>query len=102
VVQGQPGQIVQDPTSKITRTKWSRGVAQVVEHLLYKCEALSSNPNPMGKKKKEDTGLGSSSVKEHLTSMHEALGLIPSTVCLSVSLPLSLTHTYSLTKVFVQ
>jgi hypothetical protein len=31
----------QDPISKITRTKWAEGVAQVVERLLCKCEALS-------------------------------------------------------------
>jgi hypothetical protein len=35
VVQGQSSQIVPEtPISKITRAKWSRGVAQVVEHLL--------------------------------------------------------------------
>jgi hypothetical protein len=35
-----------DPISKITRAKRTRagGVAQVVELLLCKCEALSSNP----------------------------------------------------------
>jgi hypothetical protein len=32
-------------TSKITRTKRTGGVAQVLEHLPKKCEALSSNPN---------------------------------------------------------
>jgi hypothetical protein len=45
VVQGQPGQIVHKTTiSKITTAKWTGGVAQVVEHLLCKCEDLSSNP----------------------------------------------------------
>jgi hypothetical protein len=29
-------------------------VAQVLEHLLYKCKALSSNPNPTLKKKKKE------------------------------------------------
>jgi hypothetical protein len=38
-----------DPISKITRPKWT----QDVEHLLYKCEALSSNSTPTKKKKKE-------------------------------------------------
>jgi hypothetical protein len=28
---------------KITRPKWTGGVAEVVEHLFCKCEALSSN-----------------------------------------------------------
>jgi hypothetical protein len=32
MVQGQPGQILQEtPISKITRAKWTGGVAQVVE-----------------------------------------------------------------------
>jgi hypothetical protein len=30
----------QDPISKITRAKWTRGMAQAVEHLLCKPEAL--------------------------------------------------------------
>jgi hypothetical protein len=34
------------PISKITRAKWTGGVAQVVEHLLCECKALSSNSNP--------------------------------------------------------
>jgi hypothetical protein len=29
------------------------GVAQVIEHLLCKCETLSSNPSPTAKKKKK-------------------------------------------------
>jgi hypothetical protein len=37
VVQGQLQQIlIETPISKITRAKWTGGVAQVVEHLLYK------------------------------------------------------------------
>jgi hypothetical protein len=36
----------QNPISKIIRTKWTGGVAQAVEFLLCKCEALNSNPNP--------------------------------------------------------
>jgi hypothetical protein len=38
-VQSQPGQIVhRTPFSKISRAKWTGGVAQGVEHLL--CESL--------------------------------------------------------------
>jgi hypothetical protein len=43
----------QDPISKITRAKWTGGLAQAVEHLLCKCKALSSNPVPSKKKKKK-------------------------------------------------
>jgi hypothetical protein len=35
-----------DPISKIIRRKWTGGVAQVVEYLLCKCKALTSNPSP--------------------------------------------------------
>jgi hypothetical protein len=35
----------QDPISKITKAERAGGVTQVVEHLLSKCDALSSNPN---------------------------------------------------------
>jgi hypothetical protein len=53
-VRGQPGQIVcKTPMSKITRAKWTAGVAQGVECLLCKCKALSSNPSVTKKKKKE-------------------------------------------------
>jgi hypothetical protein len=38
--------------------KWARGMAQAVECLLYKCEALNSNPNPT-----KNRGAVSSSVK---------------------------------------
>jgi hypothetical protein len=31
----------QDPISKITRAKWTGGVAQAAERLLCKCEALN-------------------------------------------------------------
>jgi hypothetical protein len=41
-IQGQPRHIVwKTPISKITRAKWTRGVAQMVGLLLCKCEALS-------------------------------------------------------------
>jgi hypothetical protein len=33
-----------DPISKIIREKWTRGVAQAVEHLVWKHEALSPSP----------------------------------------------------------
>jgi hypothetical protein len=33
----------QDSISKITKVKWTGGVAQAIECLLCKCEALSSN-----------------------------------------------------------
>jgi hypothetical protein len=35
-----------DPISKITRAKWTGGVAKVVEHLLCKCKVLSQTPVP--------------------------------------------------------
>jgi hypothetical protein len=35
----------QDPISKITREKWTGGVAQAVEYLYCKHKALSSNPS---------------------------------------------------------
>jgi hypothetical protein len=41
----------QDPNSNITRTKVTEGVAQEVECLLCKCEAVSWNPSPIKKKK---------------------------------------------------
>jgi hypothetical protein len=39
----------QDPISKISRVKWTKGEAQVVECLLSKRKALSSSPNPTKK-----------------------------------------------------
>jgi hypothetical protein len=50
---GQSRQIVCEtlsPISKITRATWTGGVAQAIEHLLCKCEALNSNPNLKKKK----------------------------------------------------
>jgi hypothetical protein len=41
-----------DPIPKITRAKWTRGVAQKVKYLLCKHKALSSNLSPTKKKKK--------------------------------------------------
>jgi hypothetical protein len=49
-VVGHPGQIVLETLiSKITKAKWTGGVAQEVEHLLCKCGRLSSNPSPQKK-----------------------------------------------------
>jgi hypothetical protein len=39
------------PISKVTRAKWTGSVAQPVECLLFKFEALSSNHNLIKKKK---------------------------------------------------
>jgi hypothetical protein len=44
------GKYSQDPISKITRVKWTGGVAQVIEHLLCKCKVLRSNSSPFKKK----------------------------------------------------
>jgi hypothetical protein len=41
----------QHPISKITRAKWTIGVTQAIECLLWKSEALSSNPSSTKKKK---------------------------------------------------
>jgi hypothetical protein len=41
-----------DPISKITRAKWTRGMALAVKYLLCKHETLSSNPSSTPKKKK--------------------------------------------------
>jgi hypothetical protein len=46
MVQDQPGQIVHNTPS----LKWTRSVAQIVECLLCKCEALSSNSSTTKKK----------------------------------------------------
>jgi hypothetical protein len=52
-VRGQPRQIGHETSSpKITRAKWATIVAQVVDHLLCKCEALSSNPSLTSSSKK--------------------------------------------------
>jgi hypothetical protein len=52
MIQGQPRQIVhKTPNSKVTRAKWTADVAQVVECLLCKFIALSSNPGPTNKKR---------------------------------------------------
>jgi hypothetical protein len=50
-----PGNGQRDPIYKITRSKWTGGggVAQSVEHLLSKKEALSSKSSPTKKKKRK-------------------------------------------------
>jgi hypothetical protein len=46
LVEGHSRQIVcETPIFKITRAKWTGGLAQVVQHLICKCKALSSNPS---------------------------------------------------------
>jgi hypothetical protein len=53
-VQGQPWQIVlRPPSPKITRAKWTGGVAQAVEYLLCQHKDLSSNFSPAKKKKEK-------------------------------------------------
>jgi hypothetical protein len=56
MLQGQPRQIVHEtpPISKIPRTKWTRGVAQAVEYLTCKHEALRSNTSPTQKKRERN------------------------------------------------
>jgi hypothetical protein len=45
----------QDPISKITRAKWTAGVAQAVEYLFAKWKVLSSNPGPINDHKKKSS-----------------------------------------------
>jgi hypothetical protein len=57
MVQGQPRQIIlETPTSKVTRAKWTGDVAQVVEYLPCKSVTLNSNPSPTKRKKKNKKG----------------------------------------------
>jgi hypothetical protein len=63
VVQVQQGQIVhKTPISKVTRVKWTRGLAQAVEFLLCRSKTVSSNPSSPAslphKKYPTDTGNG--------------------------------------------
>jgi hypothetical protein len=52
-VQGHHQQILHEtpPTGKITRAKWTGGVAPGVECFFCKCEALSSSPRSTKKQK---------------------------------------------------
>jgi hypothetical protein len=52
MVQSQPRQCSQNPSSKIIRTKWTRDVAQGIECLLCKFKPLSSNLSAKKKKKR--------------------------------------------------
>jgi hypothetical protein len=55
MVRGQLRQIVRETSIyKITRVTCTGGVAQAVEGLLCRCEALSSNPSPTQKKKERE------------------------------------------------
>jgi hypothetical protein len=56
-VQTQLGQTLLMFLLKITKAKRTGGVAQVLEHLLCKREALSSNPSPIKRKKEGLLGL---------------------------------------------
>jgi hypothetical protein len=47
------GIVFENSISKIIRAKWTGGVAKVVESLLCKLGALSSNSNRIKKKKKK-------------------------------------------------
>jgi hypothetical protein len=65
MVRSQPGEIVFEILSqKYKIQKWADRVAQVVEHLPSKCEALNSNPIPplpKNKKKSSNKMLGEKS-----------------------------------------
>jgi hypothetical protein len=72
----------QDPISKITGVKWTRGEAQTVECLLCKFTALISNPSPTEKKQKQnktecDRSWGCGSLI--LPTIGKVLDLIPRT-----------------------
>jgi hypothetical protein len=57
-IEGQTKQIAhENHISKITKAKWTGSVAQVVEHLLCKCEALNSNHRPTKNPKKQKQGV---------------------------------------------
>jgi hypothetical protein len=45
----------QDPIYKITKPKWTGGMAQAIEHLLCKCEDKNLNPSPTKKKQNKKT-----------------------------------------------
>jgi hypothetical protein len=70
---------LQDPISKITKTKWTGGVAQSVECLLCKCRALTSNSSPTRKKKKNKN-------LKHLWGLIELHVLTPANLIISKSL----------------
>jgi hypothetical protein len=54
---------MQDPIANIIRAKMAGGMAQEVEYLPSKCEALSSNTT-IWKKKKQTTLQGKDGIKE--------------------------------------
>jgi hypothetical protein len=49
----QEKQFLKPPSPKITREKWTGGLAQAIEILLCKCKACSSNSSSIKKKKKK-------------------------------------------------
>jgi hypothetical protein len=51
--EASPGKQFTRPISKISRAKWTGGVAQAVECLLCKHKALNSNPVPPKKEEKK-------------------------------------------------
>jgi hypothetical protein len=75
-VQGQSGQKLRDPISKLTKVKRVGGVAQVVEHLPSKCAAQSSNPNTARGKKRKPTSNFSISVMKSYIKIN-----IPNQIC---------------------
>jgi hypothetical protein len=54
---------LQDPISKIATGKWNGGVVHMVYHVTLPCKhkALSSNPNPIKKKKKKQANKANNS-----------------------------------------
>jgi hypothetical protein len=53
------------PSSKMTRTKWTKGVAEVADHVIFTSvkEALSSNSSPTKKEKKLKVTVESKNIK---------------------------------------
>jgi hypothetical protein len=60
--------------SKMTRAKWNGDMAQAVEHLLCKHEALSSNSSPMKNKKVKKMGHGSLGIFHGLSFLMRGQG----------------------------
>jgi hypothetical protein len=57
--EARPANVFQDPHLQKARAKWTGGEVQVVECLLCKCKALSSNPTLTKKKNQGLSYLGS-------------------------------------------
>jgi hypothetical protein len=69
-----------DPISKITREKWTGGVAQAVQHLLCKHKALSSNASPARERER-----GSRSIPILTRAWGKASGSAQSSVSLFIN-----------------